>query len=74
MQAFQVFLDATRGPPCEEMQQHDPEIFCFLVIGKQFTYDVAGFWLCLTLWRYQQFYKCHSLNENWLHNAFISAK
>ena len=45
MQTFQVFLDASS----EEIQQYDPEIFCFQVVGKQFTYDVAGFWLCLTL-------------------------
>ena len=49
MQTFQVFLDATRDPPSEEIQQYNPEIVCFQVIGKQYTCHVAGFWLCLTL-------------------------
>ena len=49
MQTFQVFLGATTGTQCEEIQQYDSEIFCFQVIGKQFTCDVAGFWLCITL-------------------------
>ena len=29
MNTFQVFLSVTRGPPCEEMQLYDPEIFGF---------------------------------------------
>ena len=37
------------APSCEEIQQYDPEIFCYQVITKQFTCDVAGFWWCLTL-------------------------
>ena len=76
MQTFQEFLDATIGPPYEELHQYDPEIFCFKVIGKQCTCDVAGFCFCLTLsfGDIRNFINVNSLNKNWLHNALISAK
>ena len=46
MQTFQLFLEATRGPPCEKMQHYDPTSLVFRPFASNLC-DLQQVFVCV---------------------------